>query len=104
MEVSYPSYLFYMCLAPYTEKSNEDQMKWSDQDQGSDEDLMKTTILYADKVIRHNPPLPGLLVHALHVLKHDQIDPNTKPMEPGNGALGHSNSSLNQLLLYDIIT
>ena len=43
----------------------------------ADENFMK----FADKVIRHNPPLPGLPVHALPVLNHDWTDHNTKPME-----------------------
>ena len=34
-----------------------------------------------EKVIRHNPPLTGLPVHALPVLNHDRTDHNTKPME-----------------------
>ena len=38
-------------------------------------------LLFASKVIRHNPPLPGLLVHALPVLNHDRTDHNTKLME-----------------------
>ena len=50
---------------------------------------------FADKVIRHNPLLPGL-----PVLNHDRTDHNTSPI----GALVHSNSSVIQLLLYDIIT
>ena len=44
--------------------------------------------LIADKVICHNPLLPGLTVHALPVLNHalpvlnyNRIDHNTKPME-----------------------
>ena len=45
----------------------------------------------------HNPPLPGLPDHALLVLNHDQTDLN-------NGALVYSNSSMIQLLLYDVIT
>ena len=36
---------------------------------------------YSLKVIRHKPPLPGLLVHALPDLNHNRIDDNTKPME-----------------------
>ena len=57
-------------------------------------------IPFADKVIRHNPPLSGLPVHALPVLNHNRTDHNTKT----SGALVHDNSSLNQLLLYDFIT
>ena len=51
-------------------------------------------------VLRHNPPLPGVPDHALPVLNHDQTDHNTKT----NGAMMHSNSSVIQLLLYDVIT
>ena len=35
---------------------------------------------FADKVIRHNPPLPGLLVHTLPVFNHTRTDHNTKPV------------------------
>ena len=51
-------------------------------------------------MIHHNPPLPGLPVHSLPVLNHDRTDHNKKT----NGALVHSNSSMNQLLLHDVIT
>ena len=37
--------------------------------------------IFTDKVIRHNPPLPGLTIHALPVLNHNPTDHNTKPME-----------------------
>ena len=37
--------------------------------------------LFVGKVIRQNPPLPGLPVHALPVLNHDRTDHNTKLME-----------------------
>ena len=37
--------------------------------------------VFADKVIRHNPPLQGLPVHALPVLNHDRTVHNTKLME-----------------------
>ena len=37
--------------------------------------------IFADKVIRHNPPLLGLPVHDLPVLHHDQTDHDTKPMK-----------------------
>ena len=57
-------------------------------------------ILFADKVIRHNPPLPGLPVHALSDLNHDRNDHNTKT----NGTLVHNNSSVNHLLLLDGFT
>ena len=43
--------------------------------------IQRTESQLVDKVIRHNPPLPGLPVHALPVLNHDRIDHNTKPME-----------------------
>ena len=36
--------------------------------------------LFADKVIRHNPLLPGLPIHALPALNHGRTDHNTKPM------------------------
>ena len=45
------------------------------------QDLLIGPFLFAHKVIRHNPPLPGLPVHALPDLKHDQTDHNAKPME-----------------------
>ena len=58
-------------------------------------------LIFTDKVIHHNPLLPGLPVHPLPDLNHDQTDHNTKPME-------HyciiSNSSVNQLLLHEVIT
>ena len=57
--------------------------------------------LFTDKVITsYDPPLPGLPVHALSVLNHDQTVHNTKT----NGALVHSNCSVNQLLPCDVIT
>ena len=37
--------------------------------------------IYADKVICHNPPLPGLLVQASPVLNHNQTDHKRKQME-----------------------
>ena len=37
--------------------------------------------LFTDKVIHHNPPLPGLPVHTLPILNHNRTDHNTKPME-----------------------
>ena len=37
--------------------------------------------VFASKVLRHNPPLPGLPDHALPILNHDRTDHNTKPME-----------------------
>ena len=55
---------------------------------------------FADKVICHNPPLPGLLVHALPDLNHDQTDHNPKPMKQWV----RFNISMNQLLLHDVIT
>ena len=57
-------------------------------------------IQFADKVIRHNPPLPGLPVLEPD-MNHDRTDHNTKPMEHWYGAC---NSSLNQFLLHDVIT
>ena len=52
--------------------------------------------LFADKVIRHNPPLPGLPV----VLNHYRTDHNTNQWSTG----AYSNNSVNLLLLYDVIT
>ena len=49
----------------------------------------------------HNPPLPGLPVHALPLLNHDRTDHNTKLMKHLCIA---TVSSVNQLLLYDFIT
>ena len=60
----------------------------------------KMTCLFTSEVSCHNPPLPGLLDHALPVLNHDQTDHNTKPMEHWCIAT----VSVIQLLLYDIIT
>ena len=37
--------------------------------------------VFTDKVMRHNPLLPGLLVHTLPVLNYDRTNHNTKPME-----------------------
>ena len=37
--------------------------------------------VFADKVIRYNPSLPGQLVHALPVLNHNRIDHHTQPMD-----------------------
>ena len=54
-----------------------------------------TQIQFTSVVLCHSPPLPGLLDHALLVLNHDRTDRNT---------LVHSNSSVIQLLLYDVIT
>ena len=39
--------------------------------------------LIAEKVIRHNPPLTGLSVHALPVLNHNRTDHNTKQWSTG---------------------
>ena len=53
-------------------------------------------------MICYNPLLPGLLVHAFPVLNHDHTD--QKFTKKTNGVLEHSKSSVNQLLLYDVIT
>ena len=37
--------------------------------------------VFADKVTRHNTPLPGLQLHTLPDLNHDRTDHNTKPMK-----------------------
>ena len=36
---------------------------------------------FADKVMRHNPLLPGQTIHGLPVLNHDQTDHHTKRMD-----------------------
>ena len=55
--------------------------------------------LFTEKVIRHNPLLPGLPVQSLPDLNHNRSDHNTQ----NNGALVHNKRSLNQLLLHDVI-
>ena len=62
--------------------------------------LLITWSEFSIEVLRHNPPLPGLPDHALPVLNHDRTDHNKKT----NVAMVHSNSSVIQLLLYDVIT
>ena len=54
---------------------------------------------FADKVIRHNPPLPGVPIHALPDLNHDGNDHNKKK---NSGALVQSISNVNQLLHFFI--
>ena len=53
------------------------------------------TNAFADKVIRHNPPLPGLSVHALTWLEPR----SNRSQHKTNGELVQSNSSVNQILL-----
>ena len=61
---------------------------------------MNGLLLFADKLIPHNPPLPGLPVHAWPVLIHVRTDHNRKPMEHGCIAT----VALNIILLHDVIT
>ena len=36
---------------------------------------------FANEVLCHNPPLPGLPDHTLPLLNHDRTDHKTKPIE-----------------------
>ena len=61
-------------------------------------EIMSCNYVFADKVIRHNPSLP------VYPFTFTYLEPWSNSQHNTKGTLVHSNSSVNQLLFYDIIT